>query len=316
MIIVEGLDRCGKSTVTRALLRLLPNWSYRHHTKPPMSPYGYFAGFIADARPQVIVDRVHWSEPVYGKTFRGESGLTRIDYLKLDLMCLAQDAKIIYMEDETEAIRSRWDGNEMFPAEGIEKLKAEYEDVILNSKLPYIRARLPELVSISGRQMESLARFASLAEEDACTTLMAPPPSIGAGRLKDAVFFVIGPTPTLQGAEKDPDVQFPLPLGHAEEAFWECMMDGLPWDRGYYTSASSYSTAALKRLILTPIENDKDHPMVICLGREAEDAARKALGPWPIVSMDHPSHGLRIGALDKWCDEFRAVLSHIEVRPR
>lgn len=316
MIIVEGLDRCGKSTVTKALLRLLPTWSYRHHTKPPMAPYGYFAGFIADARPHVIVDRMHWSEPAYGKTFRGESGLTRIDYLKLDLMCLAQDAKTLYMEDDVESIRARWDDKEMFPESGIESLKREYEAIIAGSPLPYIRARLPELVSDDGRPTEALARLAALADEEANQTLMAPPPSIGAGRLKDAAFFVIGPTPTLQGAEKDPDVQFPLPLGHAEEAFWECMMDGLPWNRGYYTSASSYSTAALKRLILTPIENDKDRPVVICLGREAEDAAKRALGPWPIVSMDHPSHGLRTGALDKWCAEFRTAISHIEVRTR
>lgn len=307
MIVVEGLDRCGKSTVTQALLKLLPGWSYRHHTKPPMHPYGYFAGFLADARPSVVVDRLHWSEPAYGVTYRDGSGLSFVEWTKLELMCLAQDAHVLYMEDDVDSIRSRWDDKEMFPAEGIERLKDEYEKVLAQSKVPRVRAKLPDMVQ-DGRPTEALARLASLETEHADFTEQLPAPSIGAGRLRDAAFFVIGPTPTLSGAEKDPDVQFPLPLGHAEEEFWEFMASEVPWHRGYYTGASSYSTAALKRLVLMPIENDKDAPIVVCLGNEAKDAAKRALGPWPIVDLEHPSHALRNGTLPVFFDELSSAI--------
>lgn len=309
MIIVEGLDRCGKSSVTKRLLELLPSWSYRHHTKPPMSPYGYFAGFLADCRPHVIVDRLHWSEPAYGNTYRGGSGLSRAETIKLELMCLAHDATVIYMHDSPESIESRWDDSEMFPADGIRKLIAEYEKVIQESRIPYSRHKLHDLVK-DGSPTELLARLASSEIHAANASLMCPPPSIGSGRLSTAEFFVIGPTPTLRGAEKDPDVQFPLPLGHAENEFWE-MAAHFPWHKGYYTSASSYSIASLKRLVLTPEINDSVRPIVICLGKEAELAAVKALYSWPIISLPHPAHGLRTMGLESWSDDFLSAIKTI-----
>jgi hypothetical protein len=125
--------------------------------------------------------------------------------------------------------------------------------------------------------------------------------------LRDAKFFVIGPTPTLSSAEKAPDVQFPLPLGHVEEQFWNAISE-VEWRKGFYTSASSYSTAALKKLVLTPVENRHDCPTVICLGNEAAEAAENALGKWPIVKLHHPSHALRDGNLDAWLPMFQGVI--------
>jgi hypothetical protein len=274
-----------------------------------MNAYGYYAGFVADARPHMIVDRFHWSEEAYGAVYRGGSGFSKTERMKIELMSLAQDARVLYMTDGIESIRGRWDENEMYPSTQLEELSGIFEKEYEQSSLPTLRARLPDLIDGSGRPTEALARFANEAQRCADLAYLAPAPSIGAGRLRDAKFFVIGPTPTLSSAEKAADVQFPLPLGHAEEPFWESLSEVDGWKKGFYTSASSYSTAALKKLILTPVENRHDCPTVVCLGNEAAEAAEAALGKWPIVKLHHPSHALRDGSLDSWLPLFQGVVT-------
>lgn len=309
MIIIEGVDRCGKSSVAKTLRKILPEWSYRHHTKPPMNPYGYFSGFIADSRPKVIVDRFHWSEPVYGKTFRGSTGLSRIEFAKLDLMCLSQNAKIIYMADLLENIESRWDDQEMFSSSGIPSLIQEYEKVISETPIPFIRCSMTDLLTADNKPTEKLGKFALKCKTEAELTIENPPPSIGSGGLRDANFFIFGPSPSFSGAQKDPDVQFPLSLGYAENAFWECMFDGMPWHKGYYTNSSSYSQEQLRALLH---KNESENPIIICLGNEAEEFVRKVVKNYPIASIGHPSHHIRSGNLDPWCSQLQSILKQVE----
>src|SRR5437016_14437090 len=100
MLILEGSDCVGKTSVAKTLLDLLPGCAYKHHTKPPVHPYNYFGWFLAHTGPRVIVDRLHWSEYAYGTVYRHGSQLTDHQWKYLELACLSRRATIITLIDD------------------------------------------------------------------------------------------------------------------------------------------------------------------------------------------------------------------------
>lgn len=301
MIAVEGVDRCGKSTVVAALLRLMPSFSYRHHTKPPMNPYDYFAGFLADSRPTVVVDRCHLSETPYGEVFRGGGGLSETQLMKLELMSLAQGMEVLYMTDDEEGIRSRWGEEEMYSPKIGELLEA-YSRELARTKLSWKPYRLHELVDPNGLPTELLYSVAFSASEAADRLLHAPAPSIGAGDVLGD-FFVVGPRRGYGENGKDPDVQFPLRLGPGEELFWSAL-SRVKWERGYYVHADALEAAIEYRAEET---GSSEHPFVVCLGQEAGEKAAQCdveCGE----TLFHPAHSHRFAEDEKWTEQFLDAL--------
>lgn len=293
-------------------MRSLSEWSYRHHTKPPMNAYGYFAGFIADCRPQVIVDRFHWSEPPYGNTYRGTCELSNAEWIKLELMCMAQGAKVLYMEDDISSIESRWSDDEMFPSDHLEQLKDEYEKIISRSRLPYVRKRLFDCIDKNGNLNESFAKIIYNHIEGSRGRLCKiPPPSIGAGNLESAEFIVIGPSPILEGMKKDSDIQFPLPLGCAEDSFWyEMNKRSISWEKGYYTSASNFSKERLGEIVRDCFVRNNYEPFpIICLGKEATLAIQRVTTDCDVIPLEHPGSVFKSSSqFNDWMNFFEKTL--------
>lgn len=289
MIILEGMDRCGKSTVARALRELLPGWSYRHHTKPPMDPFGYFAQFIADSHPRVIVDRFHWSEPAYGKTYRHGSGLTKSQWRTLELMCLGQNAQIIYMYDHVESIKARWDDSEMFPAEPLNQLCLEYATIKAASKVANYSYTLPDLIDAKGRPTERLEAIAAAERFGVARRQKYQlPPSIAYGA--HGGFMIVGESPSERELEKSPDVQAPFKSGPASEVLWKALDDhSIAWWNGHYTNASEFTVEGFKEYA-----EWVDPTKIVLLGNVAQklmpESQRAAPHVPRVIHLAHPAY--------------------------
>lgn len=64
MIIVEGSDLVGKTTLCQALLAKDSRLTYKHYTKPPANFHRFF-GYLPDMKANMLLDRFFMSEPVY-----------------------------------------------------------------------------------------------------------------------------------------------------------------------------------------------------------------------------------------------------------
>ena len=80
IIVLEGADGTGKTTLARAIVKCT-GARYVHNSvpKPANRPLDYWMGnILPDDRP-IVIDRLHWSEDVYGALFRDGSALTDLD---------------------------------------------------------------------------------------------------------------------------------------------------------------------------------------------------------------------------------------------
>lgn len=136
MIIVEGPDRCGKSSVIDAIQANFVSWGYKYFTNPyklnpPQQPRDYFPNMIADITgPEYIFSRFIWSEDVYGTVYRGAPGLTDEEFKALEDRIKGWSGIIVHLTDEPENILSRWGKDEMFPPEldKIRQLKELFDE--------------------------------------------------------------------------------------------------------------------------------------------------------------------------------------------
>lgn len=65
MIVITGVDKTGKSTLSRKLVALF-GWNYMHFSKPPVDAVGYF-GVALKGEGNIIVDRWIEGDAIYAK---------------------------------------------------------------------------------------------------------------------------------------------------------------------------------------------------------------------------------------------------------
>lgn len=249
MIILEGPDRCGKTTVANALLDLLPGWSYKHHTVPPFSPFAYHGQFMSSARGDYIVDRLHWSEYAYGWTYRTGSGYSPNEFRIMDLLCMAQRAIVVTLTDTAEGISSRWGSDEHFDACGIEQLIERFDMLYHGTSDPQSMveriepAPLNSYVDERGRPTKDLYVLASM-EKNRYGYVPWHTPSVGMGRHRKAGFLVVGEKPFYSR-----ELNMALPFGPSDP-LWDCVdRSGVPWEQGYYTTRSAFSEESYKDFV-------------------------------------------------------------------
>jgi hypothetical protein len=303
MILLEGSDRVGKTTVAKALRDLLPSWSYRHHTKPPCDTYDYFARFLTETHPRVIVDRMHWSNFTYGHVYGDQSRLTDHQWRVLELAYLGRRAVVLYMYDELDNIKSRWGADEMYKfdeAKWVELLQRYSwlaDGCRMDGKLtvlPVVKAKLPELVNLTdGKPKQLLKSIAAAAEANARHLAGWPPPSMGYGNTEPGGFLVIGEKPSYA---KFDSPNFPLDMGPACEWFWRAVdAVKLRWWEGYYTNASSFRSVGDFACFVHWLKPAK----VLALGGVASKLVTQGCcftGTWPtceVATISHPGFARR-----------------------
>ena len=324
MIILEGPDRCGKSTVALHL-RDHHGLSYRHTTKPPVACYRYLMWQLVDSHPRMVWDRLHWGELAYGLTYRSRVELTPHQWRLLELCCLTLGAVVIHLTDEPEAIRGRWSAEEMWPGWGIEGLVEQYRALAAGesyprSYLPSATFTLPELVQ-AGQPTTELHRLVQLARErELAATLLPPlpPPSLFLGSA-DAEFLVIGeaPCPSAPPSDKQGSVpDLPLSRGPAADWFWRAADEvGLHWHRGAFTNASTYDCASGSPWEFRSVRQAlRQVRTVVCLGeRAAKLVHQQQRDGWHVscTHIWHPSYIkiYRHREFPQWKDELAVALA-------
>ncbi len=330
MLILEGLDRCGKTSVAMALRKILPGWAYSHQTKPPVRAYHYFNWKIAHARPRMITDRLHFSDVAYGLETRGETGLTQHEWRLTELACLALRAQVLYLYDDLERVRSRWSANEMWPWEVMEAVEQNYQ-ALLNShvscgvanngqamesatyftRLPVKMHNMRDLLTRAGSPTDLLMEIAAEAEQEAWHAKQFDSPACGLGYLGPGGFLILGEAPS-DSVHTDGNLgpAYPWDRGPAAEWLWQALdLADVNWAMGYFTNAQTVgSPEALGQLVkrLQP-------KVIISLGNLAHDQAGRCNPPnnpeW--ISLHHPQWERRFNhaGLANYAEQFRLALS-------
>jgi hypothetical protein len=95
IVLLEGPDGSGKTTLAKALMLLDFNYVHMSVPRPARDPLVYWLARFRGERHPLIIDRMHWSEDVYGAIFRGGSALSPHHRWMLEGWLLAHDAVVV-----------------------------------------------------------------------------------------------------------------------------------------------------------------------------------------------------------------------------
>lgn len=284
MIIVEGTDRVGKTTVCRVLKDMLPHWSYRHHGVPKGSAFQFHARFVADSRSEVIVDRLHWSEFAYGHTYRGICDYSDHEWDMLELGLLAHPTHIILMHDVAESIATRYEG-EPFAIEKLQTLQHAFNQAAKISNIPCSDHTLPQLVKEDGKPTP---RLIQIVDAYSSTRGLSLPPSMSYGRRSPSALF-IGDGRDLDLTKSD--LTFPFCEEDESGFFWATMGEScMPLEQYHFTSCrhfpwrdSQYHNRPFDKYI-----SELRPQCIVTLGNLASQLVDSLPPTWRIMRTWHP----------------------------
>ena len=132
LIILEGLDKCGKSTFAQ---KLGPNVVIKHSTKDD-DAVKVIEKYAAIAEEQtVVLDRSFLSEMCYGPVYRGEMRITPAKLMKITKMLNRVPHIILYFSRPADEIK-KYDSDDEFEcdAEKLMLVEKRYKDYIARYK--------------------------------------------------------------------------------------------------------------------------------------------------------------------------------------
>lgn len=136
MIIVEGPDLAGKSTLCKALKELATTPMQIHHLSRLQDWFHRYWDYVALMSKSVIADRFHISDPAYAAA-RGElSCKLDPEYARLVEAKLALLGAVTVLLLPSEAdITSRWREGEMYDLQTVLRARSAYEDIAQHKKI-------------------------------------------------------------------------------------------------------------------------------------------------------------------------------------
>nr|DAU82217.1 MAG TPA: TMPK protein [Caudoviricetes sp.] len=133
LIVLEGVDGVGKSTIARKLARIL-NARIIHCTKDTPNDYHYFHHILdAATNENVIADRFCYGQFVYQAP--EDRKLSKEDLYHLETSMLAHGAKVIYVTAQEKTIEERLNKRNETPMYPVKELMKRFDEVMGNSTL-------------------------------------------------------------------------------------------------------------------------------------------------------------------------------------
>jgi len=144
IIILEGISKVGKSTLARYIKKEY-GFGYIKCSQPKKcGPYKEYMNILNNAKGDIVIDRFHWGEEVFGPLYRNGSKLSREEFNEIEELALKKNAIMIYCFDDSRNIAKRFkiDNEEWEEADKIEKTLALYNEVLDKSAIKTFRHRM------------------------------------------------------------------------------------------------------------------------------------------------------------------------------
>lgn len=150
MIIVEGADNVGKSTLIKQLVEMQPSLRLLHRDRfRPDRGESIATSYLRALMPvdgdrlkhsNGIIDRMFASECIYGKLFRDGCSMSEAEHLAVRMMLHSYNAMIVHCDPGDEAIQATWKEREQLYDRDPLKIANAYREF-----LPTIFAGFPVL---------------------------------------------------------------------------------------------------------------------------------------------------------------------------
>ena len=133
LIVLEGADGVGKSTIAKRLARIL-NARIIHCTKDTPNDLAYFRSILyASEEQHIIADRFCYGQFVYQS--EEERKLTRDELYRLEADMLNMGAKVIYVTASEKTIEARLNKRNEIPMYPVKELLERFDTVMKQSTL-------------------------------------------------------------------------------------------------------------------------------------------------------------------------------------
>ena len=106
IIILEGVDKAGKSTLAKELRTQL-KWPVIHFGKPGPDPATEYFDFLNHINENIICDRFFVGELVYGPLLRGKNSMTSLQIRVIERMCRKIGTLLIHVSPPYSVINDR-----------------------------------------------------------------------------------------------------------------------------------------------------------------------------------------------------------------
>lgn len=141
VIILEGVDKTGKSTLAKDL-SALTGYPVVHLSVPPedVDYEKHLISLIAFHPDGVIFDRFHLGDYVYAGLTREEPALSPRGFVNVERHLANRSAVIVYCWAELKDLQRRFveDGETLIPSSEISRLQARYVSILKTSELPKV----------------------------------------------------------------------------------------------------------------------------------------------------------------------------------
>lgn len=144
-IIVEGENKCGKSTLARHIVSL--GFKYIKVSQPgPLGAFKEYSDILSKLEKggDYVLDRFYIGEQVYGPIYRGSSSLSREQIMEIEKRLSQINAIVVYCYDSEKNIAKRFikDGEEFADIKKIGEALQLFEKEIKRSILPVYRHKM------------------------------------------------------------------------------------------------------------------------------------------------------------------------------
>jgi hypothetical protein len=273
LIIVEGADGAGKSTLCNRIAEEIGGFVHRLHRgkleRHPLEEYELDLDWYAPGSGEhIICDRWHLGEAVYGPKYRGRSEMDSAMMLHIELFLRARGALLVHMYGDPDLLASRLDADEWVKREEINDLQRRYMMMHGDSILPWFEWHVGK---VDERMFFDRVMVAAKRAEEAASVVASIPTYVGQ---PEPQYLLVG--------EMRNDLRYNSAFVPYRNTSGHYLLGCVPEDWRYEFGLLN----ALEQQDIMKSWLDLGRPSVVALGRSAQRVLEKAKVPHGVVP--HP----------------------------